>query len=312
MSDLPKSVTISEDGPREGFQMESAQVSTGDKVRLIDALSETGLKHIEVTSFANPKWIPQMADADDVSARFCRTPGVSYSVLALNPSGVVRARLCGKFDSAGPILVIASDTVSMSNVNKKTEQALANSRTFAEAVNANGFPLSAVVANAFGCNVEGDIPPSRVLSIIGALLDLSQAIGTRMKSVGLADTVGVANPLQVKRLVHAVRDRFPGIDLFLHLHDTRGSGMANVYAALESGISQFDTSIGGLGGCPHACGAAGNVATEDVALMCEEMGIDTGLDLEKLFKCARMAEGIVGHTLPGKAKVGGLVKHKTP
>lgn len=312
MSDLPRSVTISEDGPREGFQMETARVSTEDKVRLIDALSGTGLKHIEVTSFANPRWIPQMADADDVSARFRRKPGVSYSVLALSPGGVLRARKCGKFDSAGPILVIASDTVSMSNVNKKTGQALADSRLFAEAVVANSFPLSAAIANAFGCNVEGDIPQEKVLSIVGAILDLSIQIGAPLETIGLADTVGVANPLQVKRLVHMVRDCFPGIELSLHLHDTRGTGMANVFAGLESGISRFDTSIGGLGGCPHACGAAGNVPTEDVALMCEEMGIETGLDLEQLFACASMAEGIVGHPLPGKAKVGGLVKHNRP
>ena len=309
MSDLPKSVVLVEEGPREGFQAEAAPVKTEDKVLLIDALSETGLQHIEVTSFVNPRWVPQMSDADEVSARFTRKPGVRYSALTMNANGVRRAHQTGKFDDAGPLLIIASDAVSKSIVNKTMLQAVTDARPWAEAIKEAGFPLSVIVSSAFGCNIEGDVPPTRVVWIIAAILNLSSELGINVESVGLADTVGAANPLQVRRLVSIVHERFPGTDFYLHLHDTRGTGMANVYAGLEAGISRFDSSIGGLGGCPYACGAAGNVATEDVALMCEEMGIDTGLDIDKLFECARMAEQIVGHALPGKAKVGGRVKH---
>lgn len=309
MSDLPKSVTLVEEGPREGFQMEAAILETADKVRLIDALSETGLSHIEATSFVNPKWVPQMADADEVAAAFRRKPGVWYSALTLTAGGVRRAQRTAKFDDAGPLLIIASDATSRSNTNKTTQEVIAGAGPWIEAVKKAGFPISTVVANAFGCNVEGDIPPARIVSIVQAVVDLSTEMGMSLNLVGLADTVGAANPLQVKRLVSTVRDSFPGVEIYLHLHDTRGTGMANVFAGLEAGVSRFDCSIGGLGGCPYAQGAAGNVATEDVALMCEEMGIATGVDLDRLFECARLAEEIVGRPLPGKAKSGGRVKH---
>jgi len=177
MSDLPKSVILVEEGPREGFQMETAAVTTADKVRLIDALSETGLKHIEVTSFVNPKWVPQMADADEVAAAFGRNPGVVYSALTLSVGGVRRAQLAGRFDDAGPLLIIASDATSKSNTNKTTRQAVVAAGPWIEAVKKAGFPMSAIVATAFGCNVEGDVPPARVISIIQSIMDLSSEIG---------------------------------------------------------------------------------------------------------------------------------------
>ncbi len=309
MSDLPKSVILVEEGPREGFQMETSHVATADKVRLVDCLSDTGLKHIEVTSFVNPRFIPQMADAEQVSEAFARKPGVHYSALTFTASGVRKVLSSGKYDDAGPLPIIASDAISLSNTNKTTQQAIVSVHGWLKAVRDAGFPLSAIVANVFGCNVEGDIPVTKVISIIEMLRSTSMEMGMKLETVGLADTVGSANPVQIKRVVSTVRDKFPGMELYLHLHDTRGTGMANLYAGLEAGISRFDCSIGGLGGCPYAGGAAGNVATEDVALMCEEMGIDTGLDIERLFACARVAEQIVGHVLPGKAKVGGRVKH---
>lgn len=309
MSDLPKSVTLVEEGPREGFQIEKTRVSTKDKVLLIDALSGTGLRHIEVTSFVSPKVVPQMADAAAVAASFVRKPGVRYSALTMTAGAVRQVQAAGKFDDAGPLLIIASDAVSKSNMNKTTSEAMGSAAPWLEAVKEAGFPFDIVVANAFGCNVEGDIPPARIISIIEAMVSLGTRLDLNIRSVGLADTVGAANPVQVKRLVSMVRDRLPELEVYLHLHDTRGTGMANVYAGLEVGVARFDCSIGGLGGCPYAAGAAGNVATEDLALLCEEMGIRTGLNMEKLFDCARLAEKIVGHSLPGKAKCGGVVRH---
>lgn len=310
MPDLPKSVTLVEEGPREGFQMEPHPVPAAAKVQLIDGLSETGLKYIEVTSFVNPRFIPQMADAEKVAAGFNKKRGVEYSALTLTPGGVRRAHRTGKFSDAGPLLIIASDAVSLSNTNKTTEQAIAGSGAWLEAAKQAGFPVGLIVANAFGCNVQGDISPARVVAIMERVSEAAAGLGISIARFGLADTVGAANPLSVARLVSLVRDRFPGVEVYLHLHDTRGTGMANVLAGLETGVARFDCSIGGLGGCPYAGGAAGNVPTEDVALLCEEMGIDTGLDLDKLFECALMAERIVGHSLPGKAKVGGRVKHR--
>jgi len=310
MSDLPKEVILCEEGAREGFQMEKTNIPTDDKLRLIDELSETGLKEITVTSFVHPKWVPQHADAEDVAARFKRRPGVWYTCLTMNAKGVERAHATGRFDDVGGLFIMATESMSKRNTNKTVAEAISDLRVWAEAVKKYDYPISgAGMGNGFGCNIEGDVPLERILWILRSELEMCDELGLQVKTIGMGDTVGSANPLQATRVLAAVKEAFPDIELRVHFHDTRGMGLANVYAALQLGVRHIDTSIGGLGGCPYAPGAAGNVPTEDVAIMCEEMGIKTGLDIDRLLECAILAESIVGHPLPGKAKVGGRVKH---
>lgn len=300
-----KSVELVEVGPREGFQFEGIgqpdKISTENKVRLVHALAETGLKTIQVTSFVSPKAVPQMADAERVTELLEPRPGVTYTAIYLNDKGLERALAAGKYAIEGHVSLTASETFSLRNQHRTFTEDLAMQRRQLAIYRAHGIPVRrGSMMAAFGCNYEGDIPLQRVLDLIETMHELVGEIGDRLELVSLADTMGWADPEQIKRTIGAVRERWPDLEIQLHLHDTRGTGMANVYAALEMGVRRFDTSVGGLGGCPFAGVAAGNVPTEDVVFMCERMGIETGVDLKKLVACAKLAEEIVGHPLPSR------------
>ena len=311
MSDLPKFVEVHEEGPRDGLQIEKTFIPTETKVKFIEALSETGLKEMQVTSFVRPDLVPQMADAEDVAARFTPKPGVRYTVLYLNEKGLLRALATNKFDIKGYLSLTASEAFCKRNINKTIQENINMLPNWIKIFKDNHVPIrGGGIMAAFGCNFEGDVPLDRVVQLIQVFEDLSRAYDFPLQSVSLADTMGWANPEQIKRVMGAVRSRWPEVHFSLHLHDTRGTGLANVYAGLQMGIDTFDACVGGLGGCPFAghAGASGNVCSEDVVFMCQEMGIETGIDLDRLIDCAKLAEGIVGHPLPGKVMKGGNLR----
>jgi hydroxymethylglutaryl-CoA lyase len=302
MSDLPASVSIQEEGPREGFQIEPGPISTADKVRFIEALAETGLHHIQCVSFVDPKRVPGMADAEDVARQIKRRPGVLYTALWLNLRGFERA-VKTPLDVTGSIQMSASETFSIRNSGRNTEQTLAEQRRLVQIYREQGVTVdSALVMTAFGCNFEGAIAPERVRDCVGMLLDVASECDVTFQRLRLGDTVGWANPNSIASVVGVIRERWPDLPLTLHLHDTRGAAMANALMGLQMGVSSFDSSCAGLGGCPFAGhkGAAGNICTEDLVFLCQEMGIETGVNLDALIECARMAEDIFGHPLPGK------------
>ena len=308
MSDLPSFVQINEEGPREGFQFEKGVIATDRKIALIDALSQTGINHIQIVSFVNPKNVPGMADADDVVESISIKPDVDYTSLWLNEKGFQRAISHERLTHVGTIQLAASEKFLMRNQNRTAAQQLSGQHNIVEMYKANGVPVErGSVMAAFGCNFEGDIPVERVVSLVGQILDVAKEHSVTLKYVTLADTMAWATPLAINRVVGAIRERWPDLDIALHLHDTRGMAIANAYAGLEMGVKHFDSSVAGLGGCPFAGhqGAAGNVCTEDLVFMCDEMGIKTGIDLSALIECARLAEDVVGHPLPGSVMKGG-------
>ena len=308
MSDLPRSVTINEEGPREGFQIEKGPISTSRKIELIEALAETGLKHMQIVSFVNPKRVPGMADAEEVVRGFRPKEGVDYTALWLNEKGLERARATGKLTLEGKISIYASEKFSTKNNNRTTAQEFEYARRVLESYIEHGIPVErGSIASAFGCNYQGGMPVQTVMDILRRIFDLADEFDITLKELSFADTMAWATPVQIRRLIGAVREKYPDQRLSLHLHDTRGMGIANAYAGLEMGVDMFDACVAGLGGCPFAAhkGAAGNVCTEDLAFMCQEMGIDTGIDLDKMIECAQLAEEIVGHPLPGSVKMGG-------
>lgn len=304
MSDLPKSVAIHEEGPREGFQIEPGPISTVDKIRLIEALADTGLRHIQACSFVNPKLVPGWADAEDVIAGFTPVDGVDYTALWFNKRGLDRAlAFKDKLTIYGSISLTASDAFSRQNLNRGHAENVAAMHKQTEDHQAAGVDVVRIgVMAAFGCNFEGDIPVGNVIKAVEDGFAIADAHGARIKVVSLADTMGWAIPPRIERVVGAVRERWPDVDIALHLHNTRGIAVANAHAALKLGVRQFDSTVGGLGGCPFAAhkGAAGNICTEELVLLCEEMGIDTGVDLDKLIEVGQMAEAIVGHVLPSE------------
>lgn len=309
MTDLPKAITINEEGPREGFQIEPPGISIADRVRLIDALAQTGLRKIDCVSFVNPAKVPQMADAEDVVAALTKRPGVSYTGLWLNLRGFERASQT-QLDLRGYLQISASETFSVKNIGLGKQASLDQQAKLIAAYRRAGVePGFGLVMTAFGCNFEGDISTDQVIDAVAALFDLATDHNWPLPGVTLADTVGYANPQAVLRTVGAVRDRWPDLTLALHLHDTRGTGLANAYAAMTMGVAIFDASCAGLGGCPFAGhhGAAGNICTEDLAFMAEEVGIHTGIDLDSMVAAARLAEHTVGHALPGKVMRGGTL-----
>jgi len=312
MSDLPAAVHITEEGPREGFQIEKGAIQTARKIELIDALARTGLDRIQIVSFVNPKNVPGMADAEDVVRGFTPQAGVAYTALWLNEKGFARAlQFSDRLANTGTIQLCASEKFSIRNQNRTAAQQLAGQHAIVEMYKAAGIAVErGSIMAAFGCNFEGDIPVSRVVSLTQQILDVAQEHGVTLKYITLADTMAWATPLAIKRTVGAVRERWPDLDVALHLHDTRGLAIANAYAGLEMGVTRFDAAVAGLGGCPFAghAGAAGNVCTEDLVFLCEEMGIETGIDLEALIECAKLAEDIVGHPLPGAVMKGGTLK----
>lgn len=311
MSDLPKSVNIREEGPREGFQIESGAIPTARKIELIDALSETGIRHMQIVSFVNPRRVPGMADAEEVVAGIAPGAGVEYEGLCLNEKGVERALATGRLKIEGRIATCASEKFLMRNNNKTFAAQREYNHRALDMFEAHGIPVHhGSIMAVFGCNFEGDIPVSRVVEKVDEIFGIAAERGVRIETLSLADTMAWATPASITRVVGAIRDRYPDLRLGLHLHDTRGLAIANAYAGLQMGVDMYDAAVGGLGGCPFAGhkAAAGNVCTEDLVFMCEEIGIATGIDLEKLIGCARLAEKIVGHPLPGSVMKGGSLR----
>lgn len=302
MSDIPKFVHIREEGPREGFQIEPGPISTADKIALIDALSETGIDHIQTVSFVNPKAVPGWSDAEAVVAGMKKTPGVEYTALWFSESGLQRALAWRhKLHVTGSLIVSASDTFSKVNLNRTMAEHLEVMRKQVASLKANGVPIQRVgVMAAFGCNYAGDVAVLQVLEAAQAALALAEEVGERVTEITLADSMGWCTPARTEALVGAVRSKWPELNLILHLHDTRGMGVASAHAALKMGVDRFDSTVAGLGGCPFAGrpGATGNIASEELVLLCQEMGIETGVDLEALIEVGRMAERLVGHSLP--------------
>jgi hydroxymethylglutaryl-CoA lyase len=309
MTALPNRVQICEEGPREGFQS-LPPVPTAQKVRLIEALAETGLSQINCASFVNPKLVPSMADSEAVAAAIRRRPGVRYIGLWLSETGFRRA-LATQLDIATTVLCCTTDSMARANNGCSAAELLRRQGALVDLCREHGLPLEmAHVSTAFGCSMEGHVPADRTVSTIAALLSICDDHGLHPQVVYLSDTVGAGTPAGVIELLDKARSRWPEQEFGLHLHDTRGMGLANAYAGLQMGVTRFDASIGGMGGCPFSGskGAAGNVCTEDLALMCEEMGIDTGVNLEALFACGDLAEEIAGRPLPGKARRAGRLR----
>ena len=308
---LPNKIVIHELGPREGMQIEKNPVSTAEKVRLIDLLSECNFPEIEVVSFVSPKWVPQMADAEQVVAGFTRKPGTRYTSVYLNTQGMQRALATKKLDVEGSLSVTASEAFSKKNTNRTIDETFVETEKRVAAFREAGVPATEVsVMAAFGCNYEGDIDPNHVVRLIERLMGMARDNDCRIKVIQLADTMGWANPAAIRRMVGMVQERWPEQRINLHLHDTRGMGLANAFAAMEMGVDDFDSAVAGLGGCPYAGfkDAPGNIATEDLVHMCRELGVETGVDLERLVDVAREAETIVGHPLPGKVMRGGYLE----
>ncbi|MGI4946881.1 MAG: hydroxymethylglutaryl-CoA lyase [Janthinobacterium lividum] len=316
MSDLPRHVEMIEVGPRDGLQIEPRVLSTDEKVRMVDALADSGIRQIEVGSFVNPKAVPQMADTPELFDRLEKRPGKRYRALWLNPKGLERALANGHVDMDGKLTLTASETFVKRNTNRSIDDTFAQMPEWIETYRRAGIEADSLgVMAAFGCNFEGYIAEEKVVSLIERAIGIMDEHGCRLVNLSLADTMGWASPGQVKSLVGKVRDKWPELHLKLHLHDTRGCAVANAVAGMEMGVAEFDSSVGGLGGCPFAGhkGAAGNVCTEDLVFACGEMGVDTGIDLDALVEAAKMAEAMVGHPLPGKVMKGGtLTRWKQP
>src|SRR4051812_2456501 len=294
---LPARVTMREVGTRDGIQSLGAFVPTEHKIEMANRLAKTGLTRIEVTSFVSPKAVPQMADAEQVMAGIERVPGVSWEPLVPNVRGTERA-LATNPDRVMVVLA-ASDTFNLKNIRMTIEESLASIEGIVELARGANIPVTAGIATSFGCPFEGEVPEERLLSVVGRLLDLGA------DEVMIADTTGMANPLQVERTIGRVRERWPDVPFALHFHNTRGMGLANVVAGLRVGVSIYDASIGGIGGCPFAPKATGNVSTEDVVHMLHEMGIETGVDLDALIACAERMGEILGSELPGQVMKAG-------
>ncbi|XSG77840.1 hydroxymethylglutaryl-CoA lyase [Herpetosiphon llansteffanensis] len=301
LTNLPATVSIREVGPRDGLQNEDRILTTEQKILLINALNNSGLRQIEVGSFVNPRYVPQMADTAEVFARIERRPDVIYSAIAPNLRGAQRA-IEARADSV-QIFLSASESHNQSNVRMSINESLAAAADIALALKEAQIEFEAVLSVVFGCPFENDVPIERVVSMTERLLALGAS------QITLGDTTGMAHPRLVQAVVLALRERFPHAPLRLHPHSARGAGLANVLAALEVGIDRIDASIGGIGGCPFAPGAPGNISTEDTVHMLHEMGIDTGLDIPKLVSCAKLIESLLGHEVPGQVIKGGICGH---
>ncbi|TFZ08817.1 hydroxymethylglutaryl-CoA lyase [Ramlibacter humi] len=308
---LPARVEIHEEGPREGFQIERPGFSIADRASLVEALADAGLRHIQVASFVNPKRVPQMADAAELFAAIRKRPGVRYTGLWLNEQGFERASATAPVDLTGTLFFYASDAFSRQNNGKGMRELAESQRGWVRRYREHGLQIeSAYVMTAFGCNYEGEISEERLAEALRFIAALQREESFRLPALYLADTVGHANPRSVRRRIDLAREILPHARIGLHLHDTRGLGMANAFAALEMGVDLFDASVAGLGGCPFCGsehgGAAGNICTEDLVFLCEQLGIETGLDLPKLLDAARLAERIIGRRLEGKLMHSGL------
>ncbi len=285
-------VTIVEVGPRDGLQNEPTMVPTADKIAFVDLLSAAGLPVIEVSAFVSPKWLPAMADAGEVFAGITRRPGVRYTALVPNLAGLDRAHAAGVTEVA--IFAAASETFSRRNINQTIDASLVGYRQVCEKASSLGVRVRAYVSTAFGCPFEGPVAPDRVAAVSHALIEMGAF------EVSVSDTIGVAHPGQVPVVVGAVAARVPLTKIALHFHDTRGTALANVLTALDLGVTTFDASAGGLGGCPYAPGATGNLATEDLIYMLDGLGIETGVNLDALVTSSAFVESRIGHRLPSR------------
>jgi hydroxymethylglutaryl-CoA lyase len=289
---VPERVTICEVGTRDGFQIEPDFIPTERKVEVVDLLTEAGMPRIEVTSFVHPKVVPQLRDAEAVMAAIRRRPGTRYAALVPNDKGAARAVDAG-VDRLHTV-VSASESHNLANVNMTIAESIAKLEAVAQIATRAGVVLQAGISTSFGCPFEGDVPLDRLESVVARLVDLGAG------AIGLADTTGMANPRQVATVLERLMPRFPGIEWTLHTHDTRAMAIPNILAALECGVTHLDASIGGLGGCPFAPGASGNVCTEDLVHCLHAMGVATGIDLGRLVAVSRRVEQIIGRSLPGQ------------
>lgn len=295
---LPPEVSVYEVSPRDGLQNEAVTVPTTRKVRLIEALCASGLKRIEITSFVSPKWVPQLADGDEIARITPRVDGVTFSALCPNARGLERAVEGGMEEIA--VFISASETHNLKNVNKTVADTLAGFREVIGPAVEKGIRVRGYVSTVWGCPYEGDVDPAAALRIANELLEQG------CYQISLGDTIGVGTPVQTKRILELFLSDIPHEKLALHMHDTRGTALANIVVGLEEGIRTFDASVGGLGGCPYAPGAAGNVATEDLVYMLHGMGVSTGVDIENLVRAGQVAAAIVGHELAGKVHKAGV------
>ncbi len=289
---VPDRVTVVEVGPRDGLQNEAQRVDTADKIAFVDALSAAGLPVIEVSAFVSPQRVPQMADAAEVLAGIARHPGIRYTALVPNAAGLERARVTGLAEIA--IFAAASETFSRRNINQGIDESLATYREITARARALGMRVRAYLSTAFGCPFEGEVPPDRIAALAASLADMGAF------QIAVSDTIGIGHPGQVRTVVEAVAARVPLEQIALHFHDTRGMALANVLAGMELGVTTFDASAGGLGGCPYAPGATGNLATEDLIYMLDGLGVATGVSLPVLLEASRLIEGKVGHPLPSR------------
>lgn len=292
MNAIPSRVTIVEVGPRDGLQNEAAAVSTADKIAFVDKLSAAGLPVIEVSAFVHPKRVPRMADASEVFAGIARRPGARYTALVPNLPGLERARAAGLEEIA--IFAAASETFSRRNINQSIAESLDTYRAVCAQAAGFGMRVRAYLSTAFGCPYEGRVEPARVAEVAAALVEMGAF------EVAVSDTIGIAHPGDVPIVVDSVASRIGLERVALHFHDTRGTALANVLAALYLGVATFDASAGGLGGCPFAPGAAGNLATEDLVYMLDGMGIATGVKLAAVLEASALIEAAVGHPLPSR------------
>jgi len=296
-----RAAAIREVGPRDGFQNEPEIVPTDVKVKLIEALARTGLRRLEVTSFVRPDVIPQLADAGEVLERIAIPPGVSRSVLIPNERGLDNAlRVRDRFDEIN-VFLSASETHNRHNVNRSVEESLTGLERVLPRAREAGLRCEGVISTSFGCPYEGRVQAARVFKIARRL------VGAGAEEIGFGDTTGMANPAQVREFFTLAADQLPGVELTAHFHNTRGQGLANVYAALQAGVESFESSFGELGGCPVPPGATGNVATEDVVSMLHEMGVQTGIDLPALLACSRALQESLGRPLGSHTLVAGPV-----
>jgi hydroxymethylglutaryl-CoA lyase len=301
---LPERVTICEVGTRDGFQIEPDFIPTDQKVEVVDLLAAAGVPRIEVTSFVHPKVVPQLRDAEVVMARITRRPGTRYAALVPNEKGAVRAVEAG-VDAIHTVLS-ASESHNLANVNMTIDESLDRLRAVMQVAARAKLHVGCGISTSFGCPFEGDVPLPQLERVVRGLVEMGA------RAIGLADTTGMANPRQVTGVLEHLMPRFPGIEWTLHTHDTRAMAIANILAAMACGVTNFDASIGGLGGCPFAPGASGNVCTEDLVHALHAMGVQTGIDLDRLLAVSRRVQDIVGRTLPGQIVKAGPSTRKYP
>ena len=289
---LPDRVTVVEVGPRDGLQNEKTPIATADKIVFVDGLSAAGHSVIEVSAFVSPKWVPQMADAHEVFAKITRKPGIRYTALVPNRAGLERAMAVGVTEVA--IFAAASETFSLRNINQSIDESLEAYRVVCDDARAAGVRVRGYLSTCFYCPFEGAVEPSRVASVAARLFELG------VFEVAVSDTIGAAHPGHVAVVLDAVTKRVPLAQIALHFHDTRGTALANVLAGLDYGVTTFDSSAGGLGGCPYAPGAAGNLATEDLLYMLNGLGIDTGVSIDAVAAASRFIQSKLDHALPSR------------